>query len=128
MGPQVNDIVRIFRQPPNVPAYVEGKVGYVTKVRDEDAYVQILRCTETDSGTGAGWMPFNCLQGEHGPEWRLAKEKVDADQGLLQMKLKRRAEEWNATIKDVARKHRLPTGTVRSVYEDLAEWVQRNPE
>ena len=127
MSFEIDAIVRIVKQPSSSPVSLVGEVGYITEVRGEEAYVRTLQRAD-GKHAGSVWVPFTCLLMEHGEEWLAAKAKADGYRAQIVEKSRRNEAEWNLLIKDVAKKHRLPTGTVRAVYEELSAWQRRNRE
>ena len=121
MSFEIDSIVRIIKQPDHVPADVEGRVGYVSELREGEAYVHTLSLEPKKLG-GAGWIPFDHLVLELGEEWARARERVDGEMSKLMDKCKQNKIEWDALIRMVAKNHRVPTGTVRAIYEELDVW------
>lgn len=65
---KVNDLVKVFRQPPKEPHDLVGVVGVVISPPKNGA-VAVLEISKEGNESGSGPVPIDCLQICDDPEW-----------------------------------------------------------
>lgn len=70
---QVDQVVRIAKQPPDLYPGILGNVGYIEEMTDTMAQLQCVSLTGV--GVGFGVVPLSCLVIEEDPKWLAAVQK-----------------------------------------------------
>lgn len=73
---QVNDLVKIVKQPPNQIVQIQGLNGYIAEIEDADGVKRVSFKELRPAGQtgGGGSVPLDCLELLSGPELLQAKQ------------------------------------------------------
>lgn len=116
---KVGDIVKIVKQPSNLLPKVVGSVGYIDEIVDDIDFVGFIGLNLDGSYSSAGSIPLDCLEFEHGVEWKKAKDIRDEKVKLYLEESIKSNELINNQVKSIAEKYNLSEDIIRSIYKDM---------
>jgi hypothetical protein len=113
----VGDIVRVVLQPSDMLAHIVGEVGYIDNMSTTHAMFNGLRLNGSRSGCGS--VNLNCLELETSPNWRLAKEILDANLAQRLVESKERTERYHARMAELSAKYGISVENIEALYSDI---------
>lgn len=121
---QVDDIVRVVKQPPNQIAKLVGEVGFVNEIDStgkfaREEWIDFVALKLNGDMSGCGAMPSDCLALEPAPEWAEAKRKYDAMRERMFAESQAFNERFKASIAEIAERHELTPELVRQIHEEV---------
>jgi hypothetical protein len=118
----VDDVVYIFRQPPDLIVQMEGERGYIEEIYERSA--QVYTFDRDGKVTGMGWVPLDYLKLETGQDWCNAKERLDAEREGRYQQIMEHSRLYAERLAAVAAKHGITAAKIREIVSDMGDFCR----
>ena len=114
---KVGDIVRVWKQPRDLPAQIIGNVGFIEEMVVDRARLQCFR--RDGSISGGGCIPIECLALEESPKWLEGKRLFDDRMRKSQNASERFSERLYAKEVELANRFGITSKDVNVIHSEI---------
>lgn len=122
----IGDVVRVAKQPPDLPAKVIGEVGFIDSLHENGTHAGILALNVDGSLSGGGTVQLDCLVLESAPHWVQAKRLHDEAQAKRLDEYKSRSDRINTGLQKIASEFGITPEQADEIHQKVHHLIERD--
>jgi hypothetical protein len=124
---KIGDMVKIVKQPKDVLQQIVGEVGFVIDIKTTEKYgvmVSVEAIHKDGSGSGAGAVPYDCVELETSDEWANAKKLREEYMAKMMAESNAFREKWDGAVVELSKQFKIDPASVEKIYKVLNDMLE----